>query len=64
MASRAELSELLGLLDELQETQFTGLPTDLPRTIAEIESRNLENRRVALAEVRRLVEGHTARHRE
>ncbi len=62
MATRAELSELLRLLGELRAEHFPDLSNELVQAIAEVESRNLESRRVAMMAVRRLVEVEVARH--
>jgi len=62
MATRAELSELLLVLEELRTAHFADSPHDLVRSIAEVESRNLENHRVALTELRRLIDAEVAKH--
>jgi hypothetical protein len=61
LKTRAELGEILHVLHELRELRAPAAPQELILAIVQAEALNLESRRVALNEVRRLVEGHLHR---
>lgn len=57
MTTTAELGEILEVLNELSRDRAPIAPGELIEAIVRAEALNLENRRVALNDVRRLVEG-------
>jgi len=55
--TRAELGEILHVLGKLRRDRAPAASEELIAAIVQAEALNLENRRVALNDVRRMVEG-------